>query len=100
LPELAEECMKAAARTQMLVTTHSPFFVNGVRAGEVWTLYRDQRGYTQAKSCAEMERVVAMLDSGALLGDLWVEGFFDVGDPLTNAGGPKTGPAQALMATL
>ncbi len=100
LPELAEECMKAAAQTQMLVTTHSPFFVNGMRASEVWTLYRDQRGYTQAKNCAEMERVVAMLDSGALLGDLWVEGFFDVGDPLTNAGGPKTSPAQALMATL
>ncbi|MDD5309304.1 MAG: AAA family ATPase, partial [Deltaproteobacteria bacterium] len=30
LPELAEECCKAAERTQLLVTTHSPFFVNAL----------------------------------------------------------------------
>lgn len=29
LPELAEECLAAIERTQLLVTTHSPFFLNG-----------------------------------------------------------------------
>ena len=41
LPELAEECRAAAARTQLLVTTHSPFFLNALRADEVRVLWRD-----------------------------------------------------------
>ncbi len=31
LPELAEECRAASERTQLLVTTHSPFFLNALR---------------------------------------------------------------------
>lgn len=31
LPELAEECRNASAQTQLLVTSHSPFFVSGLR---------------------------------------------------------------------
>ena len=49
LPELVEECRKSAERTQLMVTTHSPFFVNGLRPEEVWVLYRNQDGYTEAK---------------------------------------------------
>lgn len=31
LPELAEECRGATERSQLLATTHSPFFLNGLR---------------------------------------------------------------------
>jgi predicted ATPase len=89
LPELAEECRVASARTQLMVTTHSPFFVNGLRAEELWVLYRDQRGYTQARRASDMRGVREFMDQGAQLGYLWMEGHFDVGDPLTAAGGPK-----------
>jgi len=71
------------------VTTHSPFFVNGLKPDELWVLYRDEEGYTQAKRASDMQRVKDLVDSGALLGDLWMEGHFEFGDPLTNAGGPK-----------
>jgi predicted ATPase len=91
LPELAEECRKAAERTQLMVTTHSPFFVNGLRSEEVWVLYRDPKGYTQARRAADMKGVPDFLDAGGKLGHLWMEGFFDVGDPLTAFGGPKPG---------
>ncbi len=86
---LAEECRAASARTQIMVTTHSPFFVNGLRAKELWVLFRDESGYTQARRASEMENIAAFVENGALLGDLWMEGHFDVGDPLTNAGGSK-----------
>ena len=43
LPELAEECRNVTDRTQLMVTTHSPFFVNGLRAKELWVLYRDEK---------------------------------------------------------
>lgn len=89
LPELAEECRIASARSQLMVTTHSPFFVNGLRPEELWVLYRDEQGYTQARRAADMRGISEFMDQGALLGSLWMEGHFEVGDPLTAAGGPK-----------
>jgi predicted ATPase len=92
LPELAEECRNVTDRTQLMVTTHSPFFVNGLSANELWVLYRDIKGYTQAKKAEDMQGIKEFMNSGALLGHLWMEGYFEVGDPLTASGGPKTFP--------
>ena len=89
LHELAEECRQATTRTQLLVSSHSPFFVNALRPEEVWVLYRDERGYTQAKRAADMRGIPEFIQEGALLGDLWLEGHFEVGDPLVRSGGPK-----------
>jgi predicted ATPase len=90
LQNLAEECRSASSRTQLMVTTHSPFFVNGLRPRELWVLYRDEDGYTKAQRASDMTQIEEFTQNGALLGDLWMEGQFEVGDPLTNAGGPKT----------
>ena len=89
LPELAEECRKAAASSQLMVTSHSPFFVNALAAEEVWVLYRDEDGYTQARRAADMQGISQFMEHGATLGQLWMEGQFEVGDPLTNAGAPR-----------
>jgi len=89
LPELAEECRIAAARTQLMGTSHSPFFVNGLQPNELWVLYRDENGYTQAKRAADMEGIESFMASVARLGHLWMEGHFEVGDPLIESGGPK-----------
>jgi predicted ATPase len=89
LPELGEECRIATARTQLMVTTHSPFFVNGLQPDELWVLYRDENGYTQAKRTADMQGIESFVDSGAKLGHLWMEGHFEVGDPLIASGGLK-----------
>ncbi len=94
LPELAEECRESTVRTQLLVSSHSPFFVNALRAEEVWVLYRDDRGYTQARRAADMRGIPEFVREGALLGDLWLEGHFEVGDPLVRSGGPKALPAS------
>ncbi len=88
LPELAEECRAASARTQLLATTHSPFFLNGLRPEEVRVLWRDENGYTQASRAADLPGVQAFVAEGALLGHLWMEGQLGVGDPLTNQGEP------------
>ena len=86
LYELAEECRSAAERGQLLVTTHSPFFVNGLRPEEVRVLYRDVDGYTMVETASEIRGVCDFMKEGALLGHLWLEGHFGVGDPLTNQG--------------
>jgi predicted ATPase len=88
LPELAEECRNASASSQLLITTHSPFFVAGLQAKELWVLYRDDRGYTQAKQAFQMRGVREFVEAGATLGDLWMEDHFEFGNPLVNSGGP------------
>jgi predicted ATPase len=88
LHELAEECRIAAERGQLLVTTHSPFFLNALRPEEVRVLYRDDKGYTQVETVAEIRGIKEFVSEGALLGDLWTEGHLGIGDPLKNQGAP------------
>jgi predicted ATPase len=94
LYDLAEECRTASERAQLLVTTHSPFLVNGLRAEELRVLYRDANGFTQARRAVDMRGIREFMAAGAPLGYLWMEGHFEVGDPLTRSGGPI--PAEIL----
>ena len=87
---LAEECSAAAERGQLLVTSHSPFFINALQPEQVRVLYRDKNGYTQAVLASEITGIPEFMSQGALLGHLWAEGYFGVGDPLTNQGGRVT----------
>lgn len=87
---LAEEARGAAGRSQLLVTTHSPYFVDALRPKELWVLYRDDEGFTRTVRASEMKEVVAQADAGGLLGNLWMEGYFEAGDPLVRGGRPRT----------
>lgn len=91
LPELADECRKATDRTQLLVTTHSPFFLNALRPDEVWVLWRDKDGYTKSQRVSDIDGVPDFVGNGAQLGHLWMEGQLRVGDPLVNEGMPSSG---------
>ena len=85
---LAEECRAAAEHTQLLVTTHSPFFLDALRSNEVRVLWRDQHGHTQTRRVSDLVGVREFIQEGAHLGSLWMEGHFGVGDPLTAQGAP------------
>ncbi len=89
LTYLVGDCFKASASSQLMITTHSPHFVNELHPEDVWVLYRDEQGWTVCKRTSEMMGINELMDAGAKLGQLWMEGFFEFGDPLTNAGGPK-----------
>ena len=91
LTGLVGECLEVSAMSQLIITTHSPRFVNELSADEVWMLYRDKQGFTVCKRASEMLGIEQLLEAGAKLGKLWMEGYFEFGDPLTNAGGPKRG---------
>lgn len=88
LEPLGEECRNASGRAQLLVTTHSPFFLSAMRPEEVRMLYRDDNGYTQVRRASDIDRVREFMQDGASLGDLWTEGQFGVGDPLVASGAP------------
>ncbi len=86
LPELAEECQSAVERTQLIVTSHSPFLINRLEPKQVQVLYRANDGYTRVKRVADMQGIEAFMAQGASLGELWMEGHFEVGDPLAPEG--------------
>ncbi|WP_174298425.1 AAA family ATPase [Sphingomonas bacterium] len=81
LRELAEECDVATRRMQMVVTTHSPFFIDALEPAQVWALRRNARGYTEAVRASQMAGVPEQIAAGASLGQLWLEGFFEAGNP-------------------
>ncbi|MEZ4295369.1 MAG: AAA family ATPase [Polyangiaceae bacterium] len=90
LLELAEECLAATERAQLLVTTHSPFFLNGLQPNQVRVLFRDEQGFSQAIRTSDIPGVRDFVSEGASLGHLWLEGRFGVGDPLVRSGTPAT----------
>ncbi len=88
LSGLAEECQKASAFTQLMITTHSPYFINELKPEQVWILYRDKKGYSKAHRISDIPSIKGFIDNGGKLGYLWMEGFFNMGDPLSNQGMP------------
>ncbi len=81
LPELAEECQITAGSAQILISTHSPFFVNYFHPEQVLVLSRNEEGYTQIVRAADIPGIREFLDEGARLGDLWLEGYLDPSRP-------------------
>lgn len=88
LPELAEECRAASERSQLLVTTHSPFFLNGMKPDEVRVIYRNEYGYSEVQRASDVQGIPEFAEAGASMGHLWMEGHLGMGDPLVNAGAP------------
>ncbi len=60
LQELAEECREASSRAQLMVTTHSPLLVNGLRPDEVWGVLArvPSSGVNPSQDKKESHRVV------------------------------------------
>ncbi|MBC7447630.1 MAG: AAA family ATPase [Hymenobacteraceae bacterium] len=74
---LAENFIRVSARTQIFVATHSPQFLNALEPEQVWVLDRTADGYIRATRAADISRVKNMMDHGAQLGELWLEGYLD-----------------------
>jgi hypothetical protein len=85
---------RQTVRTQLLVTTHSPFFLNGTRPEEVRALYRDEQGHTQAVRASDIQGVREFVNSGATMGHLWMEGRFGMGDPSITRASPCVATRQ------
>jgi ABC-type Mn2+/Zn2+ transport system ATPase subunit len=90
-PIVAEELLRWAMSpkqgrpTEILRYSHE-HFADALSARELWVLYRGTGGFTGTKRASDMQTVVAMKESGAMLGDLWMEGYFGVGSPFDQVG--------------
>jgi predicted ATPase len=70
LPELGEECRAATERSQLLVSTHLPMFIDALRPHEVGVMYRSERGFAQITRAADVRGVEEFVESGVSLGHL------------------------------
>ncbi len=81
LEELAEEFREYANRgEQVMVSTHSPDFLNAAKLEEVFWLEK-KAGYTQIKRASGDEQIAAYMRNGDKMGYLWKQGFFGEADP-------------------
>lgn len=81
MTELAEEFRAYANRGgQVLVSTHSPDFLNAVGLHEVCWLVKEAGG-TQIRRAKDDAQLTAYMAEGDQMGYLWKQGFFDGADP-------------------
>lgn len=67
--------------TQMLVTTHSPYFVDTLQPEQVWLIRKGPVGHAEAVLAADVPTIAAMSREGIPLGSLWYSNHFDDGAP-------------------
>ena len=81
MAELAEEFRLYANRGgQVLVSTHSPDFLNSVALEEVCWLVKTN-GATEIRRARDDEQIKTYMADGDQMGYLWKQGFFEGADP-------------------
>jgi predicted ATPase len=80
MAELAEEFRLYANKGQVLVSTHSPDFLNAVALDEVCWLVKTA-GAAEIRRARDDEQIKAYMEDGDQMGSLWKQGFFDGADP-------------------
>jgi predicted ATPase len=61
----------AREKTQILVTTHSPYFVDAFKPDQVWVMDKAKEGHVKVRRAADFKAVKAMEGEGLTLGSLW-----------------------------
>ena len=74
--QLCEHAEKKKSGTQVLVTTHSPYFVDALKPEQVWLIEKGSDGFSKVTRTADIQTVKAMIDEGIPLGSLWYSQHF------------------------
>jgi len=63
--------------SQIVVTTHQPYFVNALHPDEVWILEKGANGFSTVRCAADLPSVQNLVDQELPLGGLWHSDYFD-----------------------
>ena len=66
---------------QIIVTTHSPMFVDALTPDDVWILEKDSSGHSFAVRAGSIPSVKELAAEGIPLGNLWYSNHFGRGNP-------------------
>lgn len=75
--QFSERANRQKPGTQVLVTTHSPYFVDSLKPEEVWLIKKDDRGHAVAHRAADLPHVAELTEQGIPLGSLWYSNHLD-----------------------
>ena len=84
LVHLATELKEFAAAKkgpQVLITTHSPHFVDALTPAEVWILNKNSDGFSTVTRAADIPDIVGFYNEGIPMGNLWYSNHFGIGNP-------------------
>lgn len=79
LQPLATEMLRYADQPngpQIIVTTHSPYFVDGLRPEQVFVIEKDVEGYSEIRPAGGEVGVTELFEEGIPLGSLWFSEHF------------------------
>lgn len=77
LESLAMEFREHAADTQIFVTTHQPYFVDGLNPDEVWILEKGDSGFSTIHRASNNLTVTSLVEQELPLGGLWYSDYLD-----------------------
>ena len=77
LESLAMEFREHATDSQVFITTHQPYFVNGLNPEEVWILGKGPDGFSTIQRASENPTVTSLVDQELPLGGLWYSDYLD-----------------------
>ncbi len=79
LETLVDEFRKHAKQgeSQIFVTTHQPYFVDGLNPEEVWILEKQPDGFSTIKRASENPLIKNLVAEDLPLGGLWYSDYFD-----------------------
>jgi predicted ATPase len=81
LEQLAREfrfhAEKSQGNTQILITTHSPYFVDALNPEQVYMMKKNEKGATEITRTADMPTISPLVREGLPLGSLWYSNHFE-----------------------
>ena len=75
--EFREHATEHKGRAQVFITTHQPYFVNGLEPKEVWILEKGEDGFSNIRRASEDPLVNNLVEEGLPLGGLWYSDYLD-----------------------
>ncbi|MBF0552896.1 MAG: AAA family ATPase [Deltaproteobacteria bacterium] len=75
--EFRRHAENSQGKIQVIITTHSPYFVDALSPEQVWLLEKDDLGHTQITRTADMPAIKELVKEGIPLGSLWYSNHFE-----------------------
>ncbi len=75
--EFKRYAIERKTKSQIFVTTHSPYFVDALNPEEVWILEKNETGFSTIRRASDDAIVKAMVEEGITLGSLWFSDYLD-----------------------
>jgi predicted ATPase len=66
--------------SQIIVTTHQPYFVDAMNPDEVWILEKGADGFSAVRRASSNKTITALVNEGIQLGSLWFSDYLDRGE--------------------